>query len=163
MLRIVAPESRSYPTQPAPSWRKIHTSSSTVTSRLGVETPAAGATVLTEGGGVGRAGGARFAAGRRSTPLNESRTEAGAGAGSGATAGGVTGSGATAGGVAGSGATAGGVAGSGATAGGGADAGASGCVGSTTILAGTGGGVGFPVGLSAMVIPPQRRCRANSA
>ncbi len=153
MLRIVAPESRSYPTQPAPSWRRTHTSSSTVTSRLGVETPAAGATVLTEGGGVGRPGGAGLAGGRRCTPLNESRTEAGAG----------TGSGATAGGVAGSGATAGGGAESGATAGGGADAGASGCAGSTTVLAGTGGGVGFPVGLSAMVIPPQRRCRANSA
>ena len=143
MLRIVAPESRSYPTQPAPSWRKIHTSSSTVTSRLGVETPAAGATVLTEGGGVGRAGGSGLTGGRRCTPLNESRTEAGA--------------------VAGSGATAGGGAGSGATAGGGADAGAPGCPGSTTVLAGSGGGVGFPVGLSAMVIPPQRRCRANSA
>ena len=143
MLRIVAPESRSYPTQPAPSWRKTHTSSSTVTSRLGVETPAAGATVLTEGGGVGRAGAAGLAGRRRCTPLNESRTEAGAGAGSGATAGGG--------------------AGSGATAGGGADAGTPGCAGSTPDLAGTGGGVGFPVGLSAMVIPPQRRCRANSA
>ena len=142
MLRIVAPESRSYPTQPAPSWRKTHTSSSTVTSRLGVETPAAGATVLTEGGGVGRAGGAGLAGGRRCTPLNESRTEAGAVAGSGAMAGGVTGSGATAGG--------------------GTDAGASAGPGAAT-LAGTGGGVGFPVGLSAMVIPPQRRCRANSA
>ncbi len=103
-------------------------------------------------GGVRRRGDAGGAAGTGRAAFRESRTGAGAGGAAGAGAfGGAAGAGAF-GGAAGAGAF-----------GGAGDAGPSAGFGNATDLAGKGGGAGFLVGLSAMVIPPAtaapRQCR----